>query len=160
MASVVPVVRAIARNRALARVVLAYAVFAATQNAAWIGMLVYAFARGGAATAIAADIAPAPYAAAVVASVAVATTRPAQAVVVPALVRSVEELTAANAVTGWVESVGAVASSLATGILLAVAGPDWVFAAAGLAGLASVGLAGTGGRVPPPMGDDGAGGVA
>jgi hypothetical protein len=39
------------RNRALARVVLAYAVFSAMQNAAWIGMLVHAFARGGATTA-------------------------------------------------------------------------------------------------------------
>ena len=51
MRSVVQVARAIARNRPLARVVLAYAVFSGTQNAAWIGMLVYAYARGGAATA-------------------------------------------------------------------------------------------------------------
>jgi hypothetical protein len=40
MGSAVQVVGAIARNRALARVVLAHAVFSATQNAAWIGMLV------------------------------------------------------------------------------------------------------------------------
>jgi hypothetical protein len=208
MESVLHLLGAIVGNRPLARVMLAYAVFAGTQNAAWMGMLVFAFARGGAATAgavavaqlvpaalvapvaagladrrapsrvlaggylvqvlgmlataaaIAMDVAPAAYGAAVVASVAVATTRPAQAVVVPALVRSAEELTAANAVTGWLESMGAVASSLATGVLLAVAGPGWVFAAAGLAGLVSVGLAGTVRGVRPPVGDDGAGDLA
>jgi hypothetical protein len=124
------------------------------------GYLVQVIGMLATGTAIAADVAPAAYGAAVVASVAVATTRPAQAVVVPALVRSAEELTAANAVTGWVESIGAVASSLGTGILLAVAGPGWVFAAAGLAGLVSVGLAGTVRGVRPPVGDDGAGDLA
>jgi hypothetical protein len=205
MKSVLHLLGAIVGNRPLARVVLAYATFAGTQNAAWMGMLVFAFARGGAATAgavavaqlvpaalvapvaagladrrapsrvlaggylvqvlgmlataaaIAMDVAPAAYGAAVVASVAVATTRPAQAVVVPALVRSAEELTAANAVTGWLESMGAVASSLATGVLLAVAGPGWVFAAAGVAGLLSVGLGATVRGVRPPVGDDGGG---
>jgi MFS family permease len=201
-------VGAIVGNRPLARTLLAYAMFAATQNAVWIGMLVYAFARGGAATAgavavlqlvpaalvapvaasladqrtpsgmltagylvqvlgmlataaaISAGVPPAAYAAAVVASVAVATTRPALSVVVPALVRSAEELTATNAVTGWLESVGGVTSSLATGVLLGVTGPGWVFAAAGLAGLLSVALAATVRGVRPPVGDDRAGGLA
>src|SRR5215210_1623331 len=202
MRSVIQALGATARNRPLARIVLAYGVFTGTQNAVWIAMLVFAFARGGAATAgavaviqlvpaallapvaanvadrrapsavliggylaqvvgmlgtavaVALDVAPAAYGAAVVASVAVATTRPAQTVVVPALVRSPEELAAANAATGWVESIGAVVSSLATGVLLAVAGPGWVFAVAGLVGLLSVGLAGTVRCVRAPVGDD------
>ena len=71
------------------------------------------------------------------------------------MVRTAEELTATNAVTGWLESFGAVASSLATGVLLAVAGPGSVFAAAGLSGLVSVGLAASVPKVRPPTGDAG-----
>jgi Cyclic nucleotide-binding domain/Major Facilitator Superfamily len=185
------VVGAVARNRALAGVMLAYAVFAATQNAVWIAMLVYAYNRGGAGTAgavavaqlvpaallapVAAAVADrrspvgvlvggylvqvagmlttalaialeaplAAYAGAVVASAAVATTRPAQTPLVPGLVRNAEELTAANALTGWIESASVVASSAATGVLLALAGPGLVFAVAGVVGLVSVGLAAT-----------------
>jgi hypothetical protein len=189
--SLMQVLVAVARNRALASVLLAYAVFSATQYAVWIAMLVYAYDRGGAATAgavavaqlvpaallapvaatvadrrspvgvlvggylvqvagmlaaaaaIAMDSSLAAYAGAVVASAAVATTRPAQTVVVPGLVHNAEELTAANALTGWIESVSVVASSAATGILLAVAGPGSVFAVAGAAGLVSVLFAAT-----------------
>jgi hypothetical protein len=191
MRSLVRVVAAVARNRALTAVLLAYGAFSATQNAAWIAMLVYAYDRGGAGTAGAVAIAQllpaallapvaaaaadrrspvgvlvggylvqvagmlatalaigleaplAAYAAAVVASAAVATTRPAQTPLVPGLVRDAEELTAANALTGWIESASVVASSAATGLLLAVAGPGLVFAVAGVAGLVSVGLAAT-----------------
>jgi Cyclic nucleotide-binding domain/Major Facilitator Superfamily len=184
-------VGAVARNRALAGVMLAYAVFAATQNAVWIAMLVYAYNRGGAGTAgavavaqlvpaallapVAAAVADrrspvgvlvggylvqvagmlttalaialeaplAAYGGAVVASAAVATTRPAQTPLVPGLVRNAEELTAANALTGWIEGASVVASSAATGVLLALAGPGLVFAVAGVVGLVSVGLAAT-----------------
>src|SRR3569833_1348418 len=134
MRSVLKVMGAVTRNRPLARVVLAYAVFTATQNAVWIAMLVYAYARGGAGTAGAVAVAQLVPAALVAPVAAVATTRPAQAALAPALVRSVEELTATNAVTGWLESLGAAASSLATGVLLAVAGPGSVIAVAGQAG--------------------------
>ena len=47
MKSLLQVMVAVARNRALAGVMLAYAVFSATQNAVWIAMLVYAYNRGG-----------------------------------------------------------------------------------------------------------------
>jgi hypothetical protein len=189
--SLLQVLGAVARNRALAAVMLAYAVFSATQYAVWIAMLVYAYDRGGAATtgavavaqlvpaallapvaatvadrrspvgvlvggyivqvvgmlaaagAIALDSPMAAYAGAVLASAAVATTRPAQTVVVPGLVHNAEELTAANALTGWIESVSVVASSAATGVLLATAGPGSVFAVAGIAGLVSVLFAAT-----------------
>jgi hypothetical protein len=64
-------------------------------------------------------------------------------VVVPGLVHKAEELTAANALTGWIESISVVASSAATAVLLAVAGPGMVFVVAGVAGLLSVLLAAT-----------------
>src|SRR5215216_2210086 len=191
MRSLVRVVAAVARNRALTAVLVAYGAFSATQNAAWIAMLVYAYDRGGAGTAGAVAIAQllpaallapvaaavadrrspvgvlvggylvqvagmlatavaigleaplAAYVGAVVASAAVATTRPAQTALVPGLVHHAEELTAANALTGWVESASLVASSAATGLLLAVAAPGPVFAVAGVTALVSVGLAAT-----------------
>ena len=57
MRSLVRVVAAVARNRALTAVLVAYGMFSATQNAAWIAMLVYAYDRGGAGTAGAVAIA-------------------------------------------------------------------------------------------------------
>src|ERR671913_99908 len=183
MRSLLRVVAAVARNRALTAVLVAYGVFSATQNAVWIAMLVYAYDRGGAGTAGAVAVAQlipaallapvaaaaadrrspvavlvggyliqvagmlttalavaveaplAAYAGAVVASAAVAMTRPAQTPLVPGLVHNAEELTAVNALTGWIESASLVASSAATGVLLAVAGPGVVFAAAGGGGL-------------------------
>jgi hypothetical protein len=206
--SLLRVVAAVARNRTLTAVLVAYGVFTATQNAVWIAMLVYAYDRGGAGTAGAVAIAqllpaallapvaaamadrrspmgvlvggylvqvagmlataaaigleapPAAYVGAVVASAAVATTRPAQTALVPGLVRDAEELTAANALTGWVESASLVASSAATGVLLAFAGPGLVFGVAGLAGLVSVGLAATVRGMGPLAVDDAAAGLA
>jgi hypothetical protein len=117
------------------------------------GMLVTALAIGLEAPSAA-------YVGTVVASAAVATTRPAQTALVPGLVRNAEELTAANALTGWIESASLVASSAATGLLLAVAGPGLVFAVAGVAGLVSVGLAATVRGVGPLAVEEAAGRVA
>ena len=77
------------------------------------------------------------YAGAVIASTAVTVTRPAQAVVVPALARSVEELTATNVVSSWVESTGILVASALTGALLAVSGVDLVFGVMAAVGLGS-----------------------
>ena len=92
------------------------------------GYLAQALGMGVTALAIVADAPlPAVYAGAVVAATAVTITRPAQAVIVPSLARTAEELTATNVVSSWVESGSVLLASAFTGLLLAVAGVDLVF---------------------------------
>ncbi len=93
------------------------------------GYIVQAAAMGLTAVVLFAGLSPyAAYGAAVVASTAVAATRPAQAVLVPGLVRGADQLTAMNVATGWIEAVGIVLAGAMTGVLLGAGGPGAVFA--------------------------------
>src|SRR5690349_15155017 len=92
------------------------------------GYLVQATAMGATAVAIAVGVPLAAYAAAVVASTAVTTTRPAQSTLIPSLAVTPDQLTAANVVVSWAEAAGiAVAGSL-TGVLIWAGGLATVFA--------------------------------
>lgn len=95
------------------------------------GYLVQALAAAGTAGLIFTGAPPVlAYAGAVVASTAMAATRPAQAALVPALSRETSELTAANVVLGWVESLSILAAGLVTGLALALGSVGLVFSAA------------------------------
>ena len=82
----------------------------------------------GTAVAIAAGAPLAAYAAAVVASTAVTTTRPAQSALIPSVAATPDQLTAANVVAGWLEAAAVAAAGLLAGVLISVAGVASVFA--------------------------------
>ena len=85
-----------------------------------------------AAATIAADgPAPVVYALVAVSTICGTVRRPAQSALLPALVRSPSELTAANVASSTIESVGTFLGPALGGLLLAVSSPEVVFAANG-----------------------------
>jgi hypothetical protein len=68
---------------------------------------------------------PVVYAGAVVAACTVTLTRPAQAALLPALVETPAQLTAANVVSGWVDNVTLLAGPALASVALAIARPGW-----------------------------------
>jgi MFS family permease len=88
------------------------------------------------------------YAGAVLAASAVTLTRPAQATLVPRLVASESELTAANAATSIIEGIGMLAGPALAGVLIALGGPGMAVLA--FAGLLAVAAAGVGRLADPP----------
>jgi MFS family permease len=118
------------------------------------GYAVQSLGMGLTAVALLVGLSPyAVYAGAVLASIAVMATRPAQAVLMPSLVRNTEELTAMNVVSGWIESVAIVAAGAMAGVLLAVGGPGLVVAACcGVGVIATLLVAWV--RTPPLAVDD------
>jgi MFS family permease len=115
-ALVAPIASVLGDRRRPGRVVLASYV---TQAAAMSATAAVLLADGPAALA---------YAGATITTVAITLTRPAMSVLVPTLVRTPDELTAANVVSSWTESLSVLVAPLVTGFVLAVSSPGAVFA--------------------------------
>jgi MFS family permease len=79
--------------------------------------------------------AAATYAFAIVATVAVSLYRPAHSALLPALAKSPEDLTRANAVRGMLDSLSTLGGPLGAAVLLAASGPATAFAACAAASL-------------------------
>jgi MFS family permease len=92
------------------------------------GYLVQAAAMAGTAAAIGTGARWAAYAAAVIASTAVVTTRPAQSALIPSVATTPDQLTAANVVAGWLEAAGSAVAGLLAGVLISLTGVGSVFA--------------------------------
>jgi MFS family permease len=99
---------------------------------------VQAAGMAAAAVAVFARVPIAAYACAVVYCAAQSTTRPAQAVLVPSVAATADQLTAVNVVVSWLESAGLVTSGLLAGILISLAGVGSVFVVCACLGAAAV----------------------
>jgi hypothetical protein len=107
------------------------------------GYMVQAAGMAATAAAIFAGVPVAAYAFAAVTSVALTTTRPAQAALIPSVAATPDQLTAANVVVSWLEAAGLMVSGLLVGVLISVAGVGSVFAVcAGLGVVATLLVAG------------------
>jgi MFS family permease len=98
------------RHRAGRVLVLGYAV----QGATMAGMAIAI--AGGAPVWVVFVLAP-------VVNIGISVTRPAQAALVPSIVRTAEELTASNVLAGWVEQGSRLVVPAVAGVLLAISGP-------------------------------------
>jgi len=74
----------------------------------------------------------------VIAAAAETGTRPAQAMLIPSVAATPDQLTAANVLVGWVEAAGFAASGLMSGVLIALGGVATVFAVCAGLGLGAV----------------------
>ena len=102
-----------------------------------VGYGLQALSMGAVAVAIGLG-APAPvvFALAPLTSLSFTVTRPPQAALLPAIVRTPDELTAANVMTGWTDAAAALVGPVVAGILLGWRGPG--LAVAAMAGLTVV----------------------
>ena len=116
-----------------------------------VGHLAQAGGLAVAAVAAFADLPFVAYAGAIVTSVAMVSTRPAQAAMLPPLAETPEQLTSANVGLGWVENLGIAGAGLVAGLLLGVSDPAVTLGVSALllllAALAILPL-----RVPPAIG--------
>ncbi len=83
------------------------------------------------------------YATAIVTACAVTMTRPAQAALIPSLVRDADELTAINTLSGWSEAISDLAGTALAGALIAIEGPGVAIAWFGLVLIVSAALVAT-----------------
>jgi MFS family permease len=101
----------------------------------WIGVVRGAMLACAAAVTASGGPAAATYGFAIVATVAVALYRPAHSALLPALAKSPEDLTSANAVRGMLDSLSTLGGPVAAAVLLAASGPASAFAACAAASL-------------------------
>ena len=86
-------------------------------------------------------------------------TRSPQAAILPAIVRTADELTAANALTGWTDGAASLAGPALVGVLIALSGLTAAVAATSAMSLVAlvltVGVAGPAPAIRPPQGNEG-----